>query len=106
MEETSRPHTAAHAATAEWRWRHSAGGRVARLATLSAVFMLSSLLPGCDRRDPGDPAGSEAGFTIRDSAEIEIVENHFPRYPPERFWRMDVEPGIVLGGSDRSPPAR
>ena len=103
MEETSRPHTAAHAATAEWRW-HGAVGRVARLATLSAVFILSSLLPGCDRRDPGDPAGSEAGFAIRDSAEIEIVENHFPRYPPERFWRMDVEPGIVLGGSDRSPP--
>ena len=69
---------------------------------LFAVFMVSSLLPGCDRGEPGDPAGTEAGFAIRDSAEIEIVENHFPEYPPERFWRMDMEPEIVLGGSDRS----
>ena len=69
---------------------------------LFAVFMVSSLLPGCDRRDPGDPDGTEARFAIRDSAEIEIVENHFPEYPPERFWRMDMEPEIVLGGSDRS----
>ena len=104
-EETSRPHTAAHAATTEWRWRHGAVGWVARGAMLFAVFMVSSLLPGCDRHDPGDPAGTEAGFTIRDSAGIEIVENHFPEYPPERFWRMDMEPEIVLGGSDRSPPA-
>ena len=97
-EETSRPHTAAHAAT---RWRHGAVGRVARGVMLFAVFMVSSLLPGCDRRDPGDPAGTEAGFAIRDSAEIEIVENDSPEYPPERFWRMDMEPEIVLGGSDQ-----
>ena len=49
-----------------------------------------------------DRALKEARFAIRDSAEIEIVENHFPEYPPERFWRMDMEPEIVLGGSDRS----
>ena len=100
-EETSRPHTAAHAATTEWRWRHGAVGRVARGRTLLAVLMVSSLLLGCDRRDPGDPAGREAGFAVRDSAGIEIVENHSPEYPPERFWRMDMEPEIVLGGSDR-----
>ena len=100
-EETGRPHTAAHAATTEWRWRHGAVGRAARDATRLAVFTASSLLPGCDRRDPGDPAGREAGFAIRDSAGIEIVENHFPEYSPERFWRMDMEPEIVLGGSDR-----
>ena len=100
-EETSRPHTAAHAATTEWRWRHGAVGRVARGRTLLAVLMVSSLLLGCDRRDPGDPAGREAGVAIRDSAGIEIVENHSPEYPPERFWRMDMEPEIVLGGSDR-----
>ena len=101
-EETSRPHTAALAATTEWRWRHGgAVGRVARGPTLLAVLMVSSLLLGCDRRDPGDPGGSEVGFAIRDSAGIEIVENHSPEYPPERFWRMDMEPEIVLGGSDR-----
>lgn len=38
---------------------------------------------------------------MRDSAGIEIVENYYPEYPPERFWRMDLQPEIVLGASDR-----
>ena len=100
-EETRSSHTAARAATTEWRWWDGVVGWVARGAILLAVFMLPFLFPGCDRRDPGDPAATEAGFAIRDSAEIEIVENHFPGYSPERFWRMDMEPEIVLGGSDR-----
>jgi len=104
-EETSRPSKAAHATKAEWPWWHDAVGRTTRRATLSAAFMLSSLAPGCDRRDPGDPLGAETGFTIRDSADIEIVENHSPEYPPERFWRMDMEPEIVLGDGDGSFPA-
>ena len=62
--------------------------------------MASSLLLACDRHDPGDPVGTQAGFTTRDSAGVEIVENHFPEHPPERFWRMDMEPEIVLGGGD------
>ena len=72
-----------------------------RSTTLIAIVIAASLLPGCDRRDPGGPAGTQAGFAVRDSAGIEIVENHSPEYPPERFWRMDIEPGIVLGGSDQ-----
>ena len=101
-EETGRRHTAAHAATGEWlRW-HGAVGRTKRRATLTAAFILSSLAPGCDRRDPGDPLGAETGFTIRDSASVEIVENHSPEHPPQRFWRMDMEPEIVLGGGDLS----
>ena len=100
-EETSQPRTAAHAATANWLWWHGAVGRTTRRATLTAAFILSSLAPGCDRRDPGDPLGAENGFTIRDSAGVEIVENHFPEHPPERFWRMDMEPEIVLGGGDQ-----
>ena len=96
------PQTAAHAATTERRWWHAALGWATRGAILFAVLMVSSLLPGCDHQDSGDPTGTEAGFAIRDSAEIEIVENHFPEHHAERFWRMDVEPEIVLGGSDRS----
>lgn len=89
-------------ATTEWRCGPRVVGRLARGAALCAVFLPASLLPGCDHRDPGSPAAAPAGFAIRDSATIEIVENHFPEYPPERFWRMDLEPEIVLGGDDRS----
>ncbi len=81
------------------------GGFCPRAASLAAVFTLSFLLSGCGPRDPGDPAGTETGFTVRDSAGVEIVENHLPEHPPERFWRMDMEPEIVLGGGDRSPLA-
>ena len=104
-EETSRPRTATHAASAEWPWWHGAVGRTKRRATLTAAFMLASLASGCDRREPGDPASAETGVTIRDSAGVEIVENHFPEHPPERFWRMEMEPEIVLGGGDRPPLA-
>ena len=100
-EETSRPHTAAHAATTEWRWRRGAAAWVAWPALLCAAFMASFLLHGCDHRDPGDPVGTEVGFAIRDSAGVEIVENHFAEHPPETFWSMDMEPEIVLGGGDR-----
>lgn len=69
--------------------------------------MASSLLLACDRHDPDDPAGTQAGFTTRDSAGVEIVENHFPEHPADRLWGMDMEmePEIVLGGSDPSRPA-
>jgi len=92
----------AHAATAGWLWWNGAVGRTTRRATLTAALMLSSLVPACDRRGAGDPLGVETGFTIRDSSGVEIVENHFPEHPPERFWRMDMEPEIVLGGGDPS----
>lgn len=74
---------------------------------MPAVFTASSLLLACDRHDPGDPAGTQAGFTTRDSAGVEIVENHFPEHPADRLWGMDMEtePEIVLGGSDPSRPA-
>ncbi len=65
---------------------------------------------GCDA---GPSAGSApadgAAVTVRDSAGIEIVENHAPENPPEQFWTLDPEPEFVLGGTDgpaaRSPAA-
>lgn len=75
--------------------------RVARSVKLTAIFLSSCLFPGCDRPESVDPAGAEAGFAVRDSAGIEIVENRFPEHPPERFWRMDMEPEIVLGAGER-----
>ena len=68
--------------------------RSPRLALASIVAIAA---PGCDRQPP--PSGS-AGFTLRDSAGIEIVENHAPESPAGRFWTIDPEPVIVLGGDD------
>ena len=106
-EETRPPHKAAQVAETEWWCGHRAVEQVTRGGMFLAVFMVPSLSLGCDRRDPDDPTGTDAGFAIRDSAGIEIVENHSPEHPLERFWRMEMEPEIVLGlgGSDRSLPA-
>lgn len=75
-------------------------------------FQWSSVLPaataamiggliGCDT---GSSAGGAptAGpmVTIRDSADVEIVENHAPEWPLDQFWTLDPEPRFVLGGSD------
>ena len=51
---------------------------------------------GCDRPPPETNApGGDPGFTTRDSAG---VENHAPQRPAGRFWSIDAEPEIVLGG--------
>ncbi len=65
---------------------------------LVAAVLASAVSAGCDRASPGADAGSPPGFTVRDSAGIEIVENHAPEYPPGQFWTLDAEPEIVLGG--------
>ena len=52
-------------------------------------------------------AGQDPGATIRDSAGIEIVENHAPVWDSTEFWTVDPEPVFSLGGYDTSPgPAR
>lgn len=44
---------------------------------------------------------------IRDSAGIEIVENHAPVWGPGDFWTVAPEPEFSLGGYDTAPgPAR
>lgn len=50
---------------------------------------------------PGDESGpaEEPTVTIRDSAGIEIVENHAPEYAVGEFWTIDTVPEFVLGGS-------
>ena len=56
--------------------------------------------PGCDQ-GPADDIATEtdATFTTRDSAGIEIVENRAPEHAPGEFWTFDTVPEIVLGGS-------
>ena len=54
----------------------------------------------CDRPAPEPrPVEPQAvGVTIRDSAGIEIVENHTPVWSDGDFWTVDPEPKFVLGG--------
>ena len=72
---------------------------------LVAVFFLA--LPGCDRPGDGAPQGEalQGTVTVRDSAGIEIVENHAPAWDPARFWTVDSEPEIVVGGYRASQAA-
>ena len=62
------------------------------LAIPAAVF-------GCDQTPFGDEA-ENATVTIRDSAGVEIVENHAPEYGAGQFWTIDPEPEFVLGGTE------
>lgn len=56
-------------------------------------------LAGCDAEPSTDDSGrSGPGVTVRDSAGIEIVENHAPQRAKGQFWTMDPEPTFVLGG--------
>ena len=71
--------------------------------TAQSLILAVSLAAGCDRPPPeGGASGrgdaSEAAFTVRDSAGVEIVVNHAPERPRGRFWTFDREPAFVLGG--------
>ena len=79
-------------------------GRNAPLGlALVAAALASGGSAGCERPSPGADAGSAPGFTVHDSAGIEIVENHAPEQPPGQFWTIDPEPEIVLGGVGARP---
>ncbi len=65
--------------------------------TLSIVI----LAPGCEQRSPDQGAtGPAPSVTTRDSADIEIVENHAPEHSAGSFWSIDPQPEFVLGGSE------
>ena len=70
-------------------------------SAVHAVLLTAIAAAGCDRAALG--AGEFADdprFTIRDSAGVEIVENHAPQHPAGSFWTIDPEPEFVLGGSE------
>ncbi|MDE2882555.1 MAG: hypothetical protein OXU69_09105 [Gemmatimonadota bacterium] len=67
--------------------------------TLPVTLAVSPAVFGCDRAPPGDAADNPT-VTVRDSAGVEIVENHAPEHPAESFWTVDPEPEFVLGGSE------
>lgn len=66
-----------------------------------ATVGFAILVSGCDLGPTDDSAATtDPTVTIRDSAGIEIVENHAPEHPAGSFWSIDPEPEILLGGSD------
>lgn len=67
--------------------------------TLPVALAISASVFGCDPAPVGDTTENPT-VTIRDSAGIEIVENHAPEHPAESFWTIGPEPEFVLGGSE------
>ena len=76
---------------------HAQRNRSALVTTLAVAIAVAA----CDG-PPGNGSDTAAAptVTIRDSAGIEIVENHAPEHPAGSFWIIDPEPEFVLGGSD------
>ena len=66
--------------------------RSARCLLVAALFLALST---CERPADEDPPNT---VTVRDSANIRIVENHAPQWDSAHFWTVDPEPGIVIGG--------
>ena len=71
-----------------------------RKTMILATALTAIALSGCDRSPPDEGGGEAPAVTVRDSASIEIVENHAPEHPAGQFWTIDPEPEIVLGGEE------
>ncbi len=78
-----------------------AGLSVFKRSALCTIVTIVATPGACDRPPP-DGLATEAAPTVtaRDSAGIEIVENHAPQYAPGEFWTIDPEPEFVLGGAN------
>lgn len=75
--------------------------RVCHSRGWSALAVGAALtFPACygPASEPLSSQQEAAGATIRDSAGIEIVENHAPVWDSTEFWTVDPEPEFVLGG--------
>ena len=70
---------------------------------LQTAVVATSGSVGCNSESSsgGGPTDGTA-VTTRDTAGVEIVENHAPERTQGHFWTLDREPGLVLGES----PAR
>jgi hypothetical protein len=73
-------------------------GYATRTCMLAWAPLLS--VSACDppASQPQPTEAQTVGVTIRDSAGIEIVENHAPVWAGADFWTVDPEPELVLGG--------
>ena len=71
-----------------------------RRTIICTVVGFATAGSGCDRAPTGaGETTADPAFTVRDSAGIEIVENHAPQHPAGSFWTIDPEPEYVLGGA-------
>lgn len=95
--------------TEPWHGRAATGGRQEHLSSLSpyaGFFVLvlaqvaATLMSGCDPAEQPGGSGDEGnpGVEVWDSAGVEVIENHSPEWPANRFWTIDPEPDIVVGG--------
>ena len=62
------------------------------------ALVLLTTAAACDARPADVEEDTTPTVTIRDSAGIEIVENHAPKWAGANFWSVDPEPVIVIGG--------
>lgn len=68
----------------------------------SVALLAAGIAAGCVS-DAGSGA-EDAHVAVRDSAGIEIVENHAPAWQPDEGWRLATEPALTIGMLD-GPPA-
>ena len=68
---------------------------------LGAILAVAISVLACDPA-PSDESGAaeQPTVTVRDSAGIEIVENHAPEHAAGEFWTIDSVPEFVLGGAN------
>lgn len=65
---------------------------------LPTILAIAITAASCDR--PEVPGANGTGYTVHDSAGVEIVVNHTPEHPADQFWTIDPVPEIVLGGDE------
>ena len=65
---------------------------------LSPLVVIAITAAACD--PPAVPGANGTGYTVHDSAGVEIVLNHTPEHLAGQFWTVDPEPEIVLGGDE------
>ena len=82
-------------------WRADPGtGRRPHAGVPSALILSAAVAStGCDGGRSTPDFGGGTAVTVRDSAGVEIVENHEPEHPPGAFWTLGEEPEFVLGGA-------
>jgi hypothetical protein len=67
-----------------------------RFALLSALLVIA----GCD----GSPPAIDSGFTVRDSAGIQIAESPRPEWPTGAGWTIDPVPVVEIGKTEGEDP--
>lgn len=75
--------------------RHRMLGKLGGFLASTLALTLTAPVTACDGMQSSQAHSQNA--TVRDSAGIEIVENHSPRHGT-RFWTVNPQPRITIGG--------